>query len=433
MTLSFFTFRNWFSNLRGDTLSGIVVALALIPEAIGFSVIACVDPKVGLYASVVIACVIAFTGGRAAMISAATASTAVLMTGIVHDHGVRYLFAATILMGVIQIIAGLLKLGRLMRFVSQSVMTGFVNALAILIFLAQLPQLVNVPTATYGLIALGLAIIYLFPRVTRAIPSPLVAIVVLTIITVVLKLPVRTVADLGELPSALPSFGLPDVPFTFETLRILLPVAMTLAAVGLLESLLTAQIVDDMTDTPSNKNRECFGQGLANIASAVFGGMGGCAMIGQSVINVSSGARGRLSTLVAGGFLLVLLVALQDLLAIVPVSALTAVMIMVSINTFSWRSFARLRTNPLPSSAVMIATVVTVVATADLAKGVLVGVLLSGVFFAGKVSRLSRVTSTISEDGRVRAYRVEVSTITLFDGVAIADFSGLPASTSRWL
>jgi sulfate permease, SulP family len=407
MNLPSLAFRNWFFNLRGDTLSGIVVALALIPEAIGFSVIAGVDPKVGLYGSVVIACVIAFTGGRVAMISAATASTAVLMTGIVHDHGVQYLFAATILMGVIQIVAGLLKLGRLMCFVSQSVMTGFVNALAILILLAQLPELVNVPIATYGLIALGLAIIYLFPRLTRAIPSPLVAIVVLTILTVVFKLPVRTVADLGELPSALPTFGLPDVPFTLETLRILLPVAMTLAAVGLLESLLTAQIVDDMTDTPSNKNRECVGQGVANMASAVFGGMGGCAMIGQSVINVSSGARGRLSTLVAGSFLLVLLVALQDILAIVPVSALTAVMIMVSINTFSWGSLARLRTNPLPSSGVMIATVVTVVATADLAKGVLVGVLLSGVFFAGKVSRLSRVTSTLSGDGLIRSYRVE--------------------------
>jgi SulP family sulfate permease len=399
--------RDWFSNLRRDTLAGLVVALALIPEAIGFSVIAGVDPKIGLYASVVIACVIAFTGGRPAMISAATAATAVLMTGLVRDHGIQYLFAATILMGVFQILAALLKLGRLMRFVSQSVMTGFVNALAILIFMAQLPELVNVPTATYGLIALGLAIIYLLPRVTRAVPSPLVAIVVVTAVAAVFGIDVRTVADLGELPSALPSFALPDVPFTLETLRILMPVALTLAAVGLLESLLTAQILDDMTDTPSNKNRECAGQGIANMASALFGGMGGCAMIGQSVINVSSGARGRLSTLVAGVFLLVLLVALQDLLAVVPVAALTAVMIMVSINTFSWRSIARLRSNPLPSSVVMLATVGTVVATHDLAKGVLVGVLLSGVFFAGKVARLSRVTSTLSPDGTTRTYRVE--------------------------
>jgi SulP family sulfate permease len=418
--------RGWFSNPRGDILSGLVVALALIPEAIGFSVIAGVDPKVGLYASVVIACVIAFAGGRPAMISAATAATAVLMTGLVRDHGVQYLFAATILMGVFQILAGLLKLGRLMRFVSQSVMTGFVNALAILIFLAQLPQLVDVPAATYGLIALGLAVIYGLPRLTRAVPSPLVAIAVLTTVTAVFRLDVRTVADLGQLPSALPAFGLPEVPMTLETLRILVPVSLTLAAVGLLESLLTAQIVDDMTDTPSDKNRECMGQGVANMASAVFGGMGGCAMIGQSVINVSSGGRGRLSTLTAGVFLLVLLVVLQDLLAVVPVAALTAVMIMVSVNTFSWVSLARLRTNPLPSSVVMVATVVTVVATADLARGVLVGVLLSGVFFAGKVSRLSRVTSELSPDGTVRTYRVEgqvffASAGTFFDSIDLLE------------
>ncbi|MCJ2051344.1 SulP family inorganic anion transporter [Methylobacterium sp. J-070] len=398
--------RSWTANIRGDTLSGVVVALALIPEAIGFSVIAGVDPKVGLYASVVIACTIAFAGGRPAMISAATAATAVVMVDLVRDHGVQYLFAATILMGLIQILAGLLRLGRLMRFVSQSVMTGFVNALAILIFLAQWPELSGVTPATYGLIALGLAIIYGFPRITRAVPSPLVAIAVLTAITALAHLDVRTVADLGALPSALPHFALPDVPPTWETLRILLPYAATLAAVGLLESLLTAQIVDDMTDTGSDKNRECMGQGVANMASAVFGGMGGCAMIGQSVINVSSGARGRLSTLVAGAFLLLLLVALQDLLAVVPVAALTAVMIMVSVNTFSWRSLVRLRTNPLPSSAVMLATVLVVVATKDLAIGVLVGVLLSGVFFAGKVARLSHVTSDLSADGRTRTYRV---------------------------
>lgn len=399
--------REWLPNPRGDILSGIVVALALIPEAIGFSVIAGVDPKVGLYASVVIAIVIAIVGGRPAMISAATAATAVLMGDLVRDYGVQYLFAATILMGVFQVLAGVFKLGRVMRFVSQSVMTGFVNALAILIFMAQMPELIGVSFETYGLIALSLAIIYLFPYVTKAIPSPLVAIIVATILTVVFQLDVRTVASLGELPSTLPSFGLPDVPYTFETLRILAPVALTLAAVGLLESLLTAQIVDDMTDTPSNKNRECVGQGVANMASAVFGGMGGCAMIGQSGINVSSGARGRLSTLVAGVFLLILLVALQDLLAIVPVAALTAVMVMVSINTFSWASILRLRTNPVSSSVVMLATVVTVVATKDLSLGVLIGVLLSGVFFAGKVSRLSRVTSDLSDDGRVRTYWVD--------------------------
>jgi SulP family sulfate permease len=340
------------------------------------------------------------------MISAATASTAVLMGPLVHAHGVQYLFAATILMGLLQIGAGLLRLGSLMRFVSQSVMTGFVNALAILIFLAQLPHLMNEPAAVYGLIALGLAVIYLLPRLTKAVPSPLVSIVVLTAVTLALKLNVPRVADLGQLPHSLPLFGFPRVPATWDTLTIIAPVAMTLAAVGLLESLLTAQIVDDMTDTPSNKSRECLGQGVANIASALFGGMGGCAMIGQSVINVSSGGRSRMSTLVAGLFLLVLLVVLQSVLAVVPVAALTAVMIMVSINTFSWGSLKRLKTNPWPSSVVMVATVVTVVATHDLAKGVLVGVILSGVFFAGKVARMSQVSSELSADGLVRTYRV---------------------------
>ncbi|MEO8757912.1 MAG: SulP family inorganic anion transporter [Devosia sp.] len=399
-------YRDWFSNIRGDVLSGIVVALALIPEAIGFSVVAGVDPKVGLYASVVIACVIAFTGGRPAMISAATASTAVLMTGLVRDHGLQYLFAATILMGLIQIVAGALKLARLMRFVSRSVMTGFVNALAILIFMAQLPHLVGVPLVTYGLVALGLAVIYLLPRLTKAIPSPLVAIVLVTAVASLFHLDVLRVSGLGELPGTLPIFAIPMVPLTLETLGIILPVSLTLAAVGLLESMLTARIVDDLTDTPSDKNRESAGQGIANIASAFFGGMGGCAMIGQSVINVSSGATGRLSALVAGLFLLALLVVLQPVLAVVPVAALTAVMLMVSINTFSWKSIAELRIHPTASSIVMLATVVTVVVTSDLAKGVIVGVLLSGVFFAGKVARLSHVTSTLSADGKQRRYTV---------------------------
>lgn len=399
--------RQWMFNPRIEFLAGIVVALALIPEAIGFSVVAGVPPEMGLYGSVVIAIVIAVTGGRAAMISAATASTAVLMGPIVREHGIGYLFAATILMGVFQILAGLLKLGRLMRFVSRSVLTGFVNALAILIFLAQLPQLVGVPPITYGLIALGLVIIYGFPYLTKAVPSPLVAIAVLTVICVVGGIHVRTLADLGKLPSTLPSFMIPHVPLTLRTLEIIAPVALTLAAVGLLETLLTAKIIDDFTDSTSDKSRECMGQGVANIVSPLFGGMGGCAMIGQSVINVSSGARGRLSTLVAGVFLLVLLVVLHRLLAIVPVAGLTAVMIMVSINTFSWKSIPGLRTVPWQSSVVMVATVVTVVATSDLSKGVIVGVLLSGIFFAGKVSRLVRITSRLSDNGRVREYFVK--------------------------
>jgi sulfate permease, SulP family len=400
-------YRDWLGQPRVDFLSGLVVALALIPEAIGFSVVAGVPPEVGLYASVVIATIIAFTGGRVAMVSAATASTAVLMTGIVHSHGLSYLFSATILMGLFQIIAGALKLGRLMRFVSQSVMTGFVNALAILIFMAQLPQIIGAPWQVYGLIVLGLAVIYGFPYISKAFPSPLVAIIAVTCVSYFLHLPVKHVAELGKLPDALPKFGIPHVPLDWQTLQILAPIALALAAVGLLETMLTAQIVDDMTDTHSNKSRECIGQGVANIGSALFGGMGGCAMIGQSVINVSSGGRGRLSTLVAGVFLLVLLVLLHGLLAIVPVAALTAVMIMVSVNTFSWRSLPQLRSNPWPSSIVMLATVVTVVATGNLSIGVLVGVLLSGIFFAGKVSRLVRVHSVLSTDGQSRTYVVE--------------------------
>jgi SulP family sulfate permease len=399
--------REWFSNIRGDVLSGIVVALALIPEAVGFSIIAGVDPKVGLFASVAIACTTAITGGRPAMISAATAATAVLMGPLVRDHGIEYLFAATLLMGLLQIIAGMLKLGRIMRFVSKSVMTGFVNSLAILIFMAQLPQLTNVPSVTYALIAVALAVIYLFPRITRAVPSPLVAIVVITIITLSFGIHVPTVADLGEMPTALPIFALPQVPLTLETLQIIFPYSLALAAVGLLESLLTAQIVDEMTDTTSSKSRECVGQGTGNIVSGLFGGMGGCAMIGQSVINVSSGGRGRLSTFVAGAFLLILLLVLDDILRIVPVAALVAIMIMVSIGTFSWKSILDLKRHPGTSSIVMLATVATVLATHDLSKGVIVGVLLSGVFFAGKVARMFKVTSELSADGKSRSYEIE--------------------------
>ncbi len=396
--------REWFSNMRGDILSGILVALALIPEAIGFSVIAGVDPKVGLFASFAIACVSAFAGGRPGMISAATAATAVLMVTLVKEHGLQYLFAATLLMGVIQIAAGFLKLGRVMRFVSRSVITGFVNALAILIFMAQLPELIGVPMLTYPLIAVALAIIYILPRFTKAIPSPLVAILALTAAAWWFGLDLRTVGDLGALPDTLPIFALPQVPLTFETLQIIFPYSIALAAVGLLESLLTAQIVDDMTDTTSNKSRECIGQGASNIASGLIGGMGGCAMIGQSMINVSSGGRGRLSTFVAGAFLLFLILVLDDLVRIIPMAALVAVMIMVSIGTFSWRSILDLRRNPPTSSIVMLATVVTVVATHDLAKGVLVGVLLSGVFFAGKVARLFSVRK--SGEGATITYRV---------------------------
>jgi SulP family sulfate permease len=325
----------WFGNIRADILAGLVVALALIPEAIGFSIIAGVDPKVGLYASFSIAVLISFVGGRPAMISAATAATAVIMVTLVRDHGLQYLLAATVLAGVIQVVAGIFRLGSLMRFVSRSVMTGFVNALAILIFMAQLPELIHVPMLTYGMVAAGLAIIYLFPYVTKAVPSPLVCVIVLTIISIYFGLDIRTVGDMGELPSSLPVFLLPQIPISFETLMIILPYSIAVAAAGLLESLMTAQIVDDLTDTSSDKNRECVGQGVANFCTGFIGGMAGCAMIGQSVINVKSGGRGRLSTFVAGMFLLFLILVLGAWVRQIPMAALVAIMIMVSIGTFS--------------------------------------------------------------------------------------------------
>ncbi len=399
----------WFGNIRNDLLAGLVVALALIPEAIAFSIIAGVDPKVGLYASFSIAVLIAFVGGRPGMISAATAATAVLMVTLVRDHGLQYLLAATVVAGLIQIGAGLLKLGFVMRYVSQSVMTGFVNALAILIFMAQLPELdpAKVTWLTYVLVAAGLAIIYLFPRLTKAVPSPLVTIIVLTALTLAFGWDVRTVGDMGALPDTLPVFLIPQIPLTLETLVIILPYSIAVAVVGLLESLMTQSIVDDMTDTKSSRDQECIGQGIANTATGFIGGMAGCAMIGQSVINVKSGGRGRLSAFTAGFVLLILVVFLGDWVARIPMPALVAIMIMVSVGTFSWSSIKALRTHPRSSSVVMIATVVTVVYTHNLAIGVLVGVLLSGLFFAGKIAQLFGVTSTISTDGRERTYVVQ--------------------------
>ncbi len=400
--------QEWFGNVRGDLLSGLVVALALIPEAIAFSIIAGVDPKIGLYASFSIAVVIAFAGGRPGMISAATAATAVLMVTLVKEHGLQYLLVATILAGVLQMLAGLARLGDLMRFVSRSVITGFVNALAILIFMAQLPELIGVPPMTYVMVAGGLAIIYLFPRLTRAVPSPLVCIIVLTAISLFFGMEeLRTVGDMGELPSTLPVFLLPDVPLDVETLRIVFPYSLAVAVVGLLESLMTASIVDELTDTTSDKNRECIGQGTANFITGFLGGMAGCAMIGQSVINVKSGGRGRLSAFAAGVFLLILCVGLGDWVSIIPMAALVAIMIMVSIGTFSWASIRNLKDHPRRSSVVMLATVVTVVATHNLAIGVLVGVLLSGLFFASKVAQIFRVTSVLSDDQTRRTYHVQ--------------------------
>ena len=399
----------WFGNLRGDLLAGIVVALALVPEAIAFSIIAGVDPQVGLYASFVIAVTIAFVGGRPGMISAATGAMALLMVNLVKQYGLEYLFAASILTGVIQIISGYLKLERLMSFVSKSVVTGFVNALAILIFMAQIPELTNVGANVYILTAAGLGIIYLFPllpKVGGVIPSPLVCILVLTTITQFYGIDVRTVGDMGKLPTMVPSFHFPSVPLTLETLFIILPYALPMAVVGLLESLMTATIVDEFTDTTSNSNKECKGQGIANILAGLFGGMAGCAMIGQSVINVKSGGRGRLSALVAGVFLLVMVVFLSQWLKIIPMAALVAIMIMVSIGTFNWDSVKNLRSYPLSTNAVMLTTVIVVVFTHNLAFGVFAGVLLASLFFANKISRFMSVNKALIEGEGHRKYEI---------------------------
>ena len=400
--------REWIGDPRVELIAGLVVALALIPEAISFAIIAGVDPKVGLYASFSIAAVTAIAGGRSAMISGATASMAVLYVSLVRDHGLQYLLATTILTGVLQVLAGLLRLGVLMRFVSRSVMTGFVNSLAILIFLAQVPELTGVGWLTYPMVVAGLAIIYLLPRLTTLVPSPLVTIVVLTAIAMLFHPSgLRTVGDMGELPSSLPSFLIPDVPFTFETLRIILPISLALMVIGLLESLMTASLIDEITDTGSNKYRESAGQGVANIVTGLLGGMGGCAMIGQSMINVRlSRARARLSTFAAGVFLLILVVALGNLVGRIPMAALVAVMITVSVSTFNWGSIRDLATHPRLSSAVMLATVVVVVLTRNLAFGVLVGVILSGLFFAWEVAHASRVAVAPESTDAVRIYRV---------------------------
>ncbi|MCW4645630.1 SulP family inorganic anion transporter [Bacillus safensis] len=378
----------WFPNVKGDILAGIVVALALIPEAIAFSVIAGVDPMVGLYASFCIAVVISFMGGRPAMISAATGAMALLMVTLVKDHGIEYLFATTILTGIIQFIFGALKIARFMKFIPRSVMVGFVNALAILIFMAQVPHFVGISNLTYIVVAVTLLIIYILPRFTKVVPAPLVAIVAMTVLAIFGHLELRTVGDLGKITSSLPSFMIPDIPLNIETLMIIFPTALALSIVGLLESLLTASIVDDMTDTESDKNKESRGQGIANIVAGFFGGMAGCAMIGQSVINVKSGGRGRLSTFVAGVFLMFLIIVLGDWVVKIPMAALVGVMIMVSIGTFDWSSLRTMPKVPLSDSIVMVVTVVTVVATHDLSKGVFAGIILSAIFFVAKISKV---------------------------------------------
>ncbi|RKQ18905.1 SulP family inorganic anion transporter [Ureibacillus endophyticus] len=378
--------QQWFGNVRGDILSGIVVALALIPEAIAFSIIAGVDPMVGLYASFIIAVIIAFAGGRPGMISAATGAMALVIAPLVRDYGLQYLFAATILTGFIQILLGILKIAKLMKFIPNAVMLGFVNSLAILIFMAQVPHFIGISTMTYVFVALTLILVYTLPRFIKVIPAPLIAIVLLSVIAIYSGVELRTIGDLGTITQTLPTFIIPDVPFNLETLRIILPVSISLAIVGLLESLLTSQIVDDMTGTESNKNREARGQGIANVINGFFGGMAGCAMIGQSVINVKSGGRGRLSTLIAGLFLIFLIMVLGELVVKIPMPVLVGIMVMVSIGTFDWSSFKYLVKAPRTDAIVMLTTVVIVVWTHDLSKGVIAGVILSAVFFVVKIS-----------------------------------------------
>ena len=386
----------WFSNIRTDVLAGLVVGLALIPESIAFSAIAGVDPQVGLYASFCIAVSIAFFGGRPAMISAATGAMALLMITLVKDHGLQYLLAATILTGIIQVIAGFFKVAKLMRFVSQAVVYGFLNALAILIFVAQIPEIHRMDSTAYLFILVGLAIIYLFPyipKIGKAIPSPLICIVVLSALALLLGADMRTVSDLGQFPDTLPVFLLPEIPLNLETLQIILPYSFTLATVGLLESMMTTTVIDEVTGTEGDRHQECRGQGMANIVSGFMGGMAGCAMIGQSIINVSSGARTRLSTLVAGVFLLCLVVFLKDWLAYIPMAALVAIMIMVSFTTFQWGAIKQFGKHPLEFNTVMIAVIIVVLATHNLALGVFVGVLLSALFFINKLERTVHVST----------------------------------------
>ncbi|MFB5759956.1 SulP family inorganic anion transporter [Paenibacillus medicaginis] len=395
--------QQWLGNVRADILAGITVALALIPEAIAFSIIAGVDPMVGLYASITIAIVISIAGGRPAMISAATGAMAVLMVGLVKDHGIEYLFAATILTGILQFVLGIFKVGRFITFVPQPVITGFVNALAILIFMAQLVHFKGANWIMYAMVAGTLAIIYILPRFVKIIPAPLAAIIFMTIITVAFGLDVKTVGDMGELSNTLPVFHLPNIEWSLQTLQIIFPYSFTMALVGLLESLLTATIVDEMTETKSNKNREVRGQGIANFINGFFGGMAGCAMIGQSVINVKSGGRGRLSTFTAGVFLAFLLLVLGTIVKQVPMGALVGVMFMVSMGTFDWKSLIHLPKVPRAEAFIMVITVVIVVATDDLSKGVIAGVLLSALHFGWK---MGKIKIHYSEQNGEKLYRV---------------------------
>lgn len=417
--------------LRTEVLAGLVVALALIPEAISFSIIAGVDPRIGLFASFTMAVTISVVGGRPAMISAATGAVALVIAPLNREHGFGYLVAAVMLGGLFQILLGALGVARLMRFVPRSVMVGFVNALAILIFMAQVPEMHDVPWAVYPLIAGGLALMVFFPKLTKVVPAPLVSITILTAITLGAAIAVPTVGDKGALPSSLPVPGLPDVPFTLETLTTIAPYALAMALVGLMESLMTAKLVDEITDTRSSKTRESIGQGIANVVTGFFGGMGGCAMIGQTMINVRvSGARTRLSTFLAGAFLMVLCIVFGPIVSDIPMAALVAVMVMVSVGTFDWHSIApgTLRRMPVGETGVMVITVACVVATHNLAIGVVVGTVTAMVVFARRVARVAQVTSVTDPEGGSVLYAVtgELFFASSNDLVTRFDYAGDP-------
>lgn len=388
----------WLIEPKTNILAGIVVALALIPEAIAFSIIAGVDPMVGLYASFIIAVTISIVGGRPAMISAATGAIALLVLPLVKDYGIDYLLAATILMGIIQVILGLLKIGRLMKFIPNSVMIGFVNALGILIFMAQIEHIFGISIDTYLYVILTLSIVYIIPRYFKTIPAPLIAIVLLTAFYMLMHSEVKTVGDLGTIKRTLPHFFIPDIPFNFETLKIIFPYSLSMALVGLVESLLTAKIVDDATDTFSSKNKESRGQGIANIITGFFGGMGGCAMIGQSIINVKSGATTRLSTFTAGVVLMFMIIVLGNFVIQIPMPILAGIMVMVSIGTFDWGSFKYLKKAPKTDVTVMLLTVFTVIFTHNLAIGVIVGVIFSALFFATKISNVEVIKREANDE-----------------------------------
>ncbi|MBF2056726.1 MAG: SulP family inorganic anion transporter [Cyanobacterium sp. T60_A2020_053] len=398
--------REWLSNIQNDILAGAVVALALIPEAIAFSLIAGLDPQSGLYASFLIAIVTAVFGGRTALISGATGAIALLVVHLVKDHGVEYLFWATILMGIFQIIFGMCKLGKQMKYIPRAVIIGFVNALAILIFLAQLPQLNNASLTVYVITAVGLAIMYILPRLTTIVPAPLVAIISLTAVSIIFNLDVPTVGDMGKLPTSLPVFHFPEAPLNFETLQIIFPFSLTMAIVGLLESLLTASILDELTDSPSDKNRESTGQGLANIIAGFFGGMGGCAMLGQSVINIQSGGRTRLSSCVSGVFLLGFILFLGEWVRQIPMASLVAVMMMVAIGTFNWPSVKNMKKVPRSETMVMITTVIVTILSHNLAIGVIIGIVLSTVFFSRNIAQLVFVDKYVDETKQKCTYSI---------------------------